>query len=361
MRRFALLALTLVLTASGAFMLGQGSAAAQPLAIQVVAISPGVYQVSVGFSSDELPVTFTTSAPPSGPTASVSAISLVSCSHPAGSCTASVPDADAGSGYSSGSGLAGFDAGSSAELVTFVVSVTLTCSSEPAGAVIVASQGGLTISAALTCGHYSPYGPLYGPNASAFYGFPYLDPFLYTPIVPGVFPPGANPGYTFNGLVLNGGNPVGGTPLVMDAAYRRFHRPGLGYAVTGGSGTERNLARHALQQVINQLPSYLTAAGVDPSLSAAIIQQVVAYANVYSARPPTAQQITQQVLAYIAAYRAVDPTMSGFRLAPPRTGEAGFADSELYPEFPFMTYYEEASEEALLEVTEEAPLEEAAE
>src|SRR5262245_8629361 len=109
MRRNALFALTLMLAASAAVLLGQKSASAQPVNIQVVATAPGVYQVSVVFNTDEIPVSFNSSAPTSGATATASDIALVSCSHPLGSCTASVPDADAFGGFSSGSGLQNFD------------------------------------------------------------------------------------------------------------------------------------------------------------------------------------------------------------------------------------------------------------
>ena len=339
MRRFALLALTLLMAASAAAFLGQKSASAQPIGIQVVAVSPGVYQVSVNFSSDEIPVSFTVTAPTGGLAASVVSVDLVSCSHPFGSCTASAPDVDASAGsYNSGSGLSNFDLNTSHDPVSFVVSVTLSCG-QPSSIVLVATQAGFNLSAPLTCGFY-PYAP-----GLPLYGLPYyIPPFALPAPLPTTY---LHPGYEIVGgraLVINGGRPL--PPLLVPQA--AYTHPGqvlvgggqpylgsrIGGIIFGASGTERNLTRHILQQITQQLPSYLAAYGVDPALSSVITQQIVAYVNAYGSNPTSTQQVVQQISAYLAAYGSGQ----GLFLAPPRTGEAGLVGSE---EFPFLTYYEE--------------------
>jgi len=298
MRRVIYLALTLLLAASAAAFVGQKPASAQPLAIQVIATGPNTFQVSVNFSTDEIPVTFSA--------ASGAALSLLSCVHGSlANCTGAVADTDPSPlVYNSGTGLVNFDSTSGQDSVTFVVSVVMSCS-VPLTVVVVASQGGVDMSAPLVCGApaSSPYYP--GP-------FPYYAPF-YSNVVP------VYSGYAF---LLNQ------RPPYLGAA--------IGAIVFGASGTEKNLARHALQQVVQLLPAYLAAYGVDPSLGPAISQQIAAYANAYWSNPPSIQQIIQQIPAIVAAYAGAG---QGPSFVPPRTGEAGLVG--LYPdaEYPMVTYF----------------------
>ena len=316
MRRVIYLALTLLVAASAAAFIGRQPAAAQPTAIQIAATSPTTFQVSVNFNTDESPVTFSAANPVSGPAATVTSLSLLSCTHLyLGNCTAAVGDTDASPvAYNSGAGLANLDLTSGHEPVTFVVAVTTSCST-PSTVFIVAAQSGVVLSAPLVCG--APAASLYYPGQLG-----YFLPF-----------------YAFVGEVMNQGlyidEPVAlypGTPFIANRP--RYLGAGFGAVVFGASGTEKNLARHALQQVVNQLPAYLAAYGADPALAPIISQQIVAYANAFWSNPPSIQEIIRQIPAMIAAY-AIG---GGSTFVPPRTGEAGYL--ELYPdaEYPMVTF-----------------------
>src|SRR6266540_120305 len=92
MRRVIYLAFMLILAASAAVLIGQKPALAQPVAIQVIATGPNTFQVSVNFSTDEIPVTFSSAT---GPTVAAASLSLLSCVHGSlGNCTGAVADTD---------------------------------------------------------------------------------------------------------------------------------------------------------------------------------------------------------------------------------------------------------------------------